>query len=124
MKTYHELLELCFVAREMGIDIFFNYSPHVEWVDIDIHKGKWSEDNPHPYKSFRIFTGEGYEDCKCGPKLALQAINYINKLLNKPDTCMGCYRFEPKGGNLGYCEIQDHIISIEMGCEEWEPADV
>jgi hypothetical protein len=40
---------------------------------------------------------------------------------DEPTTCMGCYHFEPKGGNLGYCEIQDHVISIEMGCDKWEP---
>ena len=37
---------------------------------------------------------------------------------DEPTTCMGCYHFEPKGGNLGYCEIQDHVVSINFGCDE------
>lgn len=39
---------------------------------------------------------------------------------DEPTTCMDCCHFEPKGG-IGYCEIQDHVISIEMGCDKWEP---
>ena len=31
-------------------------------------------------------------------------------------SCLGCWYFEPIGGNLGYCEIQD-----QMGCDKWEP---
>ena len=36
-------------------------------------------------------------------------------------SCLGCWYFQPIGGNLGSCEIQDHVISIEMGCDKWEP---
>ena len=35
------LLSLCMQAKGKGIDCFFNYSPHVETVRIDIHSPHW-----------------------------------------------------------------------------------
>ena len=34
--------------------------------------------------------------------------------------CLGCWYFEPMGGNLGYCEIQDHVVTVNYGCDERE----
>jgi hypothetical protein len=42
----HELLELCFKAKEKEIDIFFDYAPHVEWITVQVYKGKWTRENP------------------------------------------------------------------------------
>lgn len=33
-------------------------------------------------------------------------------------SCLGCIYFEPRSGNLGYCRIQDHVVSINFGCDE------
>lgn len=35
-------------------------------------------------------------------------------------SCLGCWYFEPIGGNLGYCEIQDHVVTVNDGCDERE----
>lgn len=35
-------------------------------------------------------------------------------------SCLGCWYFEPIGGNLGYCEIQDRIITVNEECSEGE----
>ncbi len=32
--------------------------------------------------------------------------------------CLGCWYFEPMGGNLGYCEIQDHVVTVNYGCDD------
>ena len=36
------LLSLCLQAKEKGHDCFFDYSPHVNEVGIQIHKGGWT----------------------------------------------------------------------------------
>ena len=85
-ERYHELLELCFKAKEKGIDIFFDYSPHVEWVTVQIYKDKWSTKNFEPYKIFRIYISEEWADNKeVGRDVALEAIAYINGLLEVED---------------------------------------
>lgn len=112
MKTYHELLDLCFEAKKKGIHAFFNYSPHVNLVSIQVHKDGYESNLPD--KTFMIWFNDinaVYE--------RQEAKNYIRGLIaEKTSTCMGCYHFEPKGGNLGYCEIQDHVVSINFGCDE------
>lgn len=35
------LLSLCMQAKEKGIDAFFNYSPHVNSVNIYVHSPHW-----------------------------------------------------------------------------------
>ena len=35
------LLSLCMQAKEKGHDCFFNYSPHVQKVSIDVHLPRW-----------------------------------------------------------------------------------
>lgn len=37
-----ELLRLCLKAKEHGIDAFFNYQPHVDWVDLTVYKNGWN----------------------------------------------------------------------------------
>lgn len=69
----HELLELCFKAKEKGIDIFFDYAPHVEWITVQVYKGKWTKKSPEPHKIFRFGTDE--------KPAVLKVIAYINELL-------------------------------------------
>jgi hypothetical protein len=35
------ILSLCIRAKEKGNDCFFTYSPHINEVSVDIHKGGW-----------------------------------------------------------------------------------
>ena len=111
-------------AKEIGIASYSKYynSFHIVKKDIflKIAEGntptvKFLTNTDYPYRYEVTIDGVTFT-CITKEPLFLEA--------EKDTTCMGCYHFEPKGGNLGYCEIQDHIISIEMGCEEWEPADV
>ena len=38
-------------------------------------------------------------------------------------SCLGCYHFHPRGGNIGYCDIMDHIVTVNGECEDWEEED-
>ena len=78
---YHELLELCFKAKEKGHDCFFDYSPHIECITVDIYEGKYFPSKKTKKFSFYIdhmkYT-KGY-----GFDVALEAISYLSDLIKE-----------------------------------------
>lgn len=48
------LLQLAMQAKQYNIDVFFSYSPHVNAVQLDIHKRGWHADNT-PDMRFSIY---------------------------------------------------------------------
>lgn len=43
-KQVGQVLEMShFISTNTNDDVFVRYSPHVDWVDVEIHKGGWSE---------------------------------------------------------------------------------
>ncbi len=69
---YHELLELCFKAKEKGHDVFFSYRAHINKIVIEIFKNGW-ESGVH-IKTFEF---------KIGSDACLEAIAFINELLQE-----------------------------------------
>lgn len=53
-----QLFELCMKAKEYGIDAFFDYSPHVNGVEVRVYENGWVED-VHWDKSFNAYTDSG-----------------------------------------------------------------
>jgi hypothetical protein len=39
----HKILDLCLRLEEVGIDAFFDYSPHVQKVEVRTSKTKWTK---------------------------------------------------------------------------------
>jgi hypothetical protein len=35
-------------------------------------------------------------------------------------SCLGCYHFHPRGGNLGYCDLEERTVTVNDGCDDWE----
>lgn len=40
-KRIIELFRLCLKAKEVGIDAFFDYSPHVDKITVRVHENGW-----------------------------------------------------------------------------------
>lgn len=38
----NEVLNLCMKVKEKGHDCFFSYRSHVDWIEVTIHVGGWS----------------------------------------------------------------------------------
>lgn len=34
-------------------------------------------------------------------------------------SCMGCYHFHPRSGNIGYCGMMDYVVTVNGECDEW-----
>lgn len=57
IKEMHlEIVSLCFDLTAKGYDTFYRYSAHVNWADIEVNDGKWSEDKKRKYTSSMLFT--------------------------------------------------------------------
>ena len=35
-------------------------------------------------------------------------------------SCLGCYHFHPRGGNIGYCDLMDYVVTVNNECDDWE----
>lgn len=46
------LLKLCMQAKEKGHDVFFDYSPHVQKVEIIVYKNGWDKNNLADFKDY------------------------------------------------------------------------
>jgi hypothetical protein len=57
------LLSLCMQAKEKGHDVFFAYSPHVNWVEIRIYKNGYKQ--PSDISAFMVAL-DGDENEKHG----------------------------------------------------------
>lgn len=80
-ERYHELLELCFKAKEKGIDCNFEYQSHVQHIRIYIFKNGYNKKFDYDMK-FDFYLD--WKDSKeLGPAVALEAIAYINELLGE-----------------------------------------
>jgi len=51
ISELQHILNLCIYAKTKGHDVFFNYSPHVNMVTVDIHLNGWKEE-AKAYKAF------------------------------------------------------------------------
>lgn len=77
------LLSLCLQAKKQGIDVFFNYSPHVQSIRIHIYKD-WDYEDLSPDESAdRLFEDDIYidysEELVCSQ--IDRAVNAINKII-------------------------------------------
>jgi len=41
----HKILDLCLRLKAVGVDCFFNYSPHIQQIEIRNYYGEWNETN-------------------------------------------------------------------------------
>lgn len=63
MKTEYvlkalDLLTLCLrLKKEKNIDVFFDYSPHIQLVTIRVYTPNWVSDQ-NPTKKFSVMLGE------------------------------------------------------------------
>jgi len=77
------LLSLCLQAKKQGVDVFFNYSPHVQSIRIHIYKDCNYEDLCPDELPDRLFEDDIYidynEDLVCSQ--IDRAINAINKIV-------------------------------------------
>ena len=58
----HELMELAFRLKAKKHDMFVQYSPHVEWIDVSVHVGGWHKDtnsDPQFQEYFPLNGSEG-----------------------------------------------------------------
>lgn len=54
-EKIHSLLELCLKLKYVGVDAFFQYSPHANWITIFIYLNGWVADlNPDIYTDIRL----------------------------------------------------------------------
>lgn len=70
-----KLLELLFMAKQKGIDVFLNYSSHVEVIRICICLKGWYENYEYD-KHFELYLDE-----KDAEKKADEAIKYFEKII-------------------------------------------
>ena len=63
-QLHLEILALCFAVKAKGHDAFYSYSPHVDWVTVNVYVDGWSNEkeyNKLDYLWTRIEDGEDVE---------------------------------------------------------------
>ena len=79
MEEIEELLELCIRAKEFGIDCFFFYFPHINKLDISVHKDGWNK-NVDFDKQFYVHLSYLEEEQE---KEIVMCRNYITNLIKE-----------------------------------------
>lgn len=80
-KMINELFAKCVrVSEKTNADVFCAYSPHVAWIDVDIHTNGWHEGTPADAQfRLRLHNGYGwmrdYADCMT----ALDELEHANE---------------------------------------------
>lgn len=80
-ERYNELLELCFKAKEKGIDCFFEYQPHVQHIRVYVFRNGYNKN--FDYDIIFDFYLDWEDNEEYGPAKCLEAIAYINELLEE-----------------------------------------
>lgn len=76
------LLNLCLTAKELGISIWFDYSPHVDAVSIYAWKEGW-ETTPPDEEAERHFNFNIYLDWEDAEERIAEAEKAINNLIKE-----------------------------------------
>ncbi len=75
------LLALCLQAKKQGVDVFFNYSPHVQSIRVHIYKDCNYEDWGPDELPDRLFEDDIYIDYS--EELVCSQIDRAIKVINK-----------------------------------------
>lgn len=61
-KRILNILEKCLEIKKYGVDVFFRYAPHIQGIDVHIHKGGWESEGPEDYSVYVDEEGNLYEE--------------------------------------------------------------